>query len=190
MSSTLEGLKMPHIGGGTAELPPVPLLRSLYAEIIRSMNADVAPTTRLHELECTAINMLAHASPRMLLIDEIHNLLSCSARDQRAALNAIKYLANKLRISIVAAGTYEALHVMRSDSQIASRFEQQAGASRRLGQGLLMRPLPPGEERAAARSQRTSHGQLPASPEQLFSLRLGRRRCGRGRGRGKREGDQ
>jgi len=44
--------------------------------------------------------------------------------DQRAALNAIKYLANKLRVSIVAAGTYEALHVMRADSQIASRFEQ------------------------------------------------------------------
>ncbi len=107
-----------------AELPPVPLLSSLYAEIIRSMNADVSPTTRLHELECTAVNMLAHASPRMLLIDEIHNLLSCSARDQRAALNAIKYLANKLRVSIVAAGTYEALHVMRADSQIASRFEQ------------------------------------------------------------------
>jgi AAA+ superfamily predicted ATPase len=107
-----------------AELPPVPLLSSLYAEIIRSMNADVSPTTRLHELECTAINMLAHATPRMLLIDEIHNLLSCSARDQRAALNAIKYLANKLRVSIVAAGTYEALHVMRSDPQIASRFEQ------------------------------------------------------------------
>ena len=37
----------------------------------------------------------------MLLIAEIHNLLS-----------------------IVAAGTYEALHVMRSDPQIASRFEQ------------------------------------------------------------------
>lgn len=107
-----------------SELPPVPLLRSLYAEIIRSMNADVLPTTRLHELECTAINMLAHASPRMLLIDEVQHLLSCSARDQRAALNAIKYLANKLRVSIVAAGTYEALHVMRSDPQIASRFEQ------------------------------------------------------------------
>jgi hypothetical protein len=36
----------------------------------------------------------------------------------------IKYLANKLPVSIVAAGTYEPLHVMRSDPQIASRFEQ------------------------------------------------------------------
>jgi Bacterial TniB protein len=61
----------------------------------------------------------------MLPIDEIHSLLSCSARDPRAALNAIQYLANKLRVSTVAAGTYEALHVMRSDPQIASRFEQQ-----------------------------------------------------------------
>jgi hypothetical protein len=52
-----------------AELPPVPLLSSLYAEIIRSMNADVSPTTRLHELQCTALNMLTHESPRMLFID-------------------------------------------------------------------------------------------------------------------------
>jgi hypothetical protein len=60
----------------------------------------------------------------MLLIDEIQHLLSCGLRDQRVALNAIKFLANKLRISIVAAGTHEALHVMRADPQIASRFEQ------------------------------------------------------------------
>jgi hypothetical protein len=108
----------------SAELPPVPLLRSLYAEIIRSLCADVSPTMRLHELETRAIGMLQHAAPRMLLIDEIQHLLSCGIRDQRVALNAIKFLANKLRISIVAAGTHEALHVMRADPQIASRFEQ------------------------------------------------------------------
>jgi hypothetical protein len=60
----------------------------------------------------------------MLLIDEIQHLLSCGLWGQRAALNAIKFLANKLRICIVAAGTHEALHVMRADPQIANRFEQ------------------------------------------------------------------
>jgi len=85
-----------------AELPPVPLLRSLYAEIIRSLNADVLSTMRLHGLATRAIGMLQHAAPRMLLIDEIQHLLSCGLRDQRAALNAIRFLANKLRISIVA----------------------------------------------------------------------------------------
>lgn len=107
-----------------AQMPPVPLIRSLYGELIRALNADVSPTLRLHELECMAIAMLKHAAPRMILIDEIQHLLSCNAREQRAALNALKYLANQLRVSVVAAGTHEALHVMRYDPQIASRFEQ------------------------------------------------------------------
>jgi gamma-glutamyl:cysteine ligase YbdK (ATP-grasp superfamily) len=68
--------------------------------------------------------MLKQMAPRMLIIDEIQHLLSCNARDQRAALNAIKYLANTMRMSIVAAGTHESLHAMRYDPQIASRFEQ------------------------------------------------------------------
>lgn len=119
-----------HVRNAAVAGPSLPLnclpclLRSLYAEIIRSLNSGVLPTMRLHELGTRAIGMLQHASPRMLLIDEIQHLLSCGLRDQRAALNAIKFLANKLRISIVAAGTHEALHVMRADPQIASRFEQ------------------------------------------------------------------
>ena len=68
--------------------------------------------------------MHKQVAPRMLIIDEIQHLLSCNAREQRAALNAIKYLANTLRMSIVAAGTHEAVHVMRYDPQIVSRFEQ------------------------------------------------------------------
>jgi Bacterial TniB protein len=97
---------------------------SLYGELIRALNAEVSPTMRLHELECTAIWMLRHAAPRMIMIDEIQHLLSCNAREQRAALNALKFLANQLRVSVVAAGTNEALHLMRYDPQIASRFEQ------------------------------------------------------------------
>ena len=108
----------------STQMPPVPIVRSLYGEIVRSLNANARPNLRLHELESSAIAMLKHAAPRMLIIDEIQHLLSCNAREQRAALNAIKYLANTLRMSIVAAGTHEAVHVMRYDPQIASRFEQ------------------------------------------------------------------
>jgi hypothetical protein len=36
----------------------------------------------------------------------------------------VKFLSNDRPISVVAAGTHEALHVMRFDPQIASRFEQ------------------------------------------------------------------
>jgi hypothetical protein len=50
----------------------------------------------------------------------------CHRERKTTALNAIKFLANRLRISIVSAGTHEALHVMHADPQIASRFEQLA----------------------------------------------------------------
>jgi len=89
--------------------------------MIRALNGNLRPTARFYELEIVAIDMLTHAAPKMLIIDEIRHLLSCNAREQRAALNAIKFLANRLRMTIVSAGTHEALHVLRFDPQIASR---------------------------------------------------------------------
>jgi Cdc6-like AAA superfamily ATPase len=106
------------------QMPPLPVVRSLYGEIVRTLGGNVRPTARFYELEHAAISLLTHANPRILIIDEIQHLLSCSAREQRAALNMVKFLSNDRHISVVAAGTHEALHVMRFDPQIASRFEQ------------------------------------------------------------------
>jgi hypothetical protein len=106
------------------QMPPVPVIRSLYAEIVRALGAQPRPTARFYELEDTALGLLRQASPRMLIVDEFQHLLSCSSREQRAALNMVKYLSNDRRMTVVAAGTHEALHVMRFDLQIASRFEQ------------------------------------------------------------------
>ena len=36
------------------QMPPVPVIRSLYAEIVRSINIHARPSLRLHELENTA----------------------------------------------------------------------------------------------------------------------------------------
>jgi hypothetical protein len=55
----------------------------------------------------------------LIAIDEIHHLLACTPREQRAALNVLKFLSNELRVSIAALGTGEALHVMRTDPQSA-----------------------------------------------------------------------
>jgi hypothetical protein len=87
------------------QMPPVPVVRSLYGEILRTLGGNVRPTARFYELEHAAISLLTHANPRMLIIDEIQHLLSCSAREQRAALNMIKFLSNDRRMTIVAAGT-------------------------------------------------------------------------------------
>jgi hypothetical protein len=105
------------------QMPPLPTLRSFFSELLRSIDCTVIIGSRISELEHDALRQLKKAKPRLLAIDEIHHLLASTPREQRAALNVVKFLSNELRVSIIALGTSEALHVMRTDPQIASRFE-------------------------------------------------------------------
>lgn len=59
----------------------------------------------------------------MLVIDEIHSILAGTFREQRIVLNAIRFLANDLRIPLVCVGTHEARQALMTDQQLADRFE-------------------------------------------------------------------
>jgi hypothetical protein len=109
--------------------PPLPTLRSFFSELLRSLECTVIVGSRISELEHDALRQLKRTNPKLIAIDEIHHLLACTPREQRAALNVLKFLSNELRVSIAALGTSEALHVMRTDPQIASRFESHALAA-------------------------------------------------------------
>jgi hypothetical protein len=108
------------------QMPPLPTLRSFFSELLRALDCTVIIGSRISELEHDALRQLKRARPKLIAIDEIHHLLACTPREQRAALNVLKFLSNDLRVSIAALGTGEALHVMRTDPQIASRFESYA----------------------------------------------------------------
>ena len=54
---------------------------------------------------------------RMLVIDEIHSILAGTFREQRIVLNAIRFLANDLRIPLVCVGTHEAKQALMTDQQ-------------------------------------------------------------------------
>jgi hypothetical protein len=60
---------------------------------------------------------------RMLIIDEIHNLLAGTARQQRVFLNTLRFLANDLRIPLVCVGTDDARLALLTDRQLAERFD-------------------------------------------------------------------
>lgn len=59
---------------------------------------------------------------RMLIVDEIHNILSGSSLKQRGFLNALKNLSNMMQIPLVLVGTKEALAAISIDAQFSSRF--------------------------------------------------------------------
>jgi hypothetical protein len=76
------------------QMPPMPTMRSFFAELLRCLDCPVITGSGIWELENDALRQLTKIQPRLLAIDEIHHFLACTPREQRAALNILKYLSN------------------------------------------------------------------------------------------------
>lgn len=60
---------------------------------------------------------------KILILDDISNLLAGTTRKQRPVLNALRNLSSDLKIPIVAAGIGTAYTVISTDAQLYSRFK-------------------------------------------------------------------
>jgi type II secretory pathway predicted ATPase ExeA len=105
------------------QMPPCPDERRFFVRILNAVGAPYNPYWRVDALEHAALSALALIHAQVLVIDEVHQLLAGSAREQRLSLNLIKSISNDLRISIVAVGTGDARHAIETDSQIRRRFD-------------------------------------------------------------------
>jgi hypothetical protein len=85
--------------------------------------------------EALTLRLMRTVGVRMLIIDEVHNLLGATARRQRELLNLLRFIGNDLRIPIVCLGIRDAYLAIRSDDQLENRFHP-----------LLLPPWEPGEE--------------------------------------------
>jgi hypothetical protein len=94
-----------------------------YALLLYSMHAPPRPRARVDVLETLALRIMQNTGVRMLVIDELHNILAGSATRQREFLALLRFLGNELRIPIVGVGTKEAYLAIRSDDQLENRFE-------------------------------------------------------------------
>jgi hypothetical protein len=80
-------------------------------------------TARVSVKEISVLRAMRDCNVRMLMIDEIHNLLNAPPQKQRTFQRMIKSLGNELMITIVALGTYEAYNAINSDPQLGNRFQ-------------------------------------------------------------------
>jgi hypothetical protein len=105
------------------EAPSEPDEKRLYQKIL---SATVVPFRSNHKPEIL-YNQVSHTlrtiELKVLIIDEIHNVLSGRTNNRQVFLNALKSLSNDLMISIIAVGTKDAFHVFQSDPQMANRFD-------------------------------------------------------------------
>jgi hypothetical protein len=104
------------------QMPPSPDQRRFYRALLDVIGVPQGPSTTLASLEQVARDILKRMAPKILVVDEVHHLLAGSSREQRASLNLLKYLANELKMSVVAVGTSDAPVAFQTDPQIHSRF--------------------------------------------------------------------
>lgn len=106
-----------------AEAPPSADEKSLYISILERFFTPYRATDPASKLRYQVIHLFRACHVRMLVIDEFHSLLTGPAIKQREVMNAIKLLCNELAIPIVGVGTREAVRVLHTDPQHASRFD-------------------------------------------------------------------
>ena len=104
------------------QMPPTPNERDFYEEILVRMGGIFGYGTSVTALRHRIRDLARQLEVRMLIIDEIHSLLAGTFREQRIILNAIRFLANDLRIPLVCLGTEEANQALMTDQQLADRF--------------------------------------------------------------------
>ena len=104
------------------QMPPAPDERRFFSAVLEALGAPDRSNDRLPAKQDMAMRMLRATGVRMLVIDEVHNILSGARDQQRRFLNLLRWLGNELQIPLVAVGTAEALRAIQSDDQLANRF--------------------------------------------------------------------
>lgn len=110
------------------QAPPAPDERRFYLHILAAVGAPATAiavrSQNVASLEVRVIALLRDLGLRMIMIDEVHNLLAGTHREQRRFLNVLRYLSNELEVSLVCFGVSEAVDAIRGDVQLARRLDE------------------------------------------------------------------
>jgi len=121
--STREKPRAPRAKLLVVELAGRPNERRLFAQILAVLGAPQNPRATIVELERTTVRLLGDLGVQVLVLDEIHNVLAASWREQRVVFNTLRYLSNELKLSLVCFGIMEARQAINGDVQLARRFD-------------------------------------------------------------------
>lgn len=98
--------------------------RSVYGRIMESLGSPARISHRLSDRELLVQRLLRDVNCRLLVLDEVQDILLGSEREQIRALEGIKLLMNEVGVPILAFGAEKAAQAFNSDGHLAARFEQ------------------------------------------------------------------
>ncbi|MGW4719476.1 TniB family NTP-binding protein [Nocardia sp. NPDC004260] len=105
------------------QMPSEPSVLRFYVALLSALGAPVRPRARrLADVEDLVLRLCRECGVRMLVIDELHNVLGGRTHVRREFLNLLRFLGNSLRIPLVGVGIRDAYLAIRSDDQLENRF--------------------------------------------------------------------
>ena len=102
--------------------PTEPSETRLYSIILEQLNIPYKNRDSLDVKARLVEYYLRTLSVKVLVIDEIHNILNGSPARQKQIMSAIRDLSSKLKMPIILAGVKEALRAVNTEDQISSRY--------------------------------------------------------------------
>ena len=112
-----------HVPVLSMQMPPGPDERRFFGAILDELGFPYSGSDGIAKRQESALRMMRATQVQLLVIDEVHNLLTGTRLQQRRLLALLRWLGNELQIPLVTVGTAEALHALQSDDQLANRFE-------------------------------------------------------------------
>ncbi|MDX9744114.1 MAG: TniB family NTP-binding protein [Arcobacteraceae bacterium] len=95
----------------------------MYSEILSSMGIVIKHNEKVAKKLDDLIYYLKLMKTRLIIIDEIHNVLHGAHTKMTQLMAALKTLSNKTGVPIILAGTENALAAINIDNQTKSRFK-------------------------------------------------------------------
>lgn len=105
------------------QMPAGPDDMRFFGAILDALAYPHSFSDRGSKRQDAAMRLMRETEVRLIIIDEVYNLLAGTRLQQRRILNILRWLGNELLIPLVAVGTTEAFRAIQSDDQLANRFE-------------------------------------------------------------------
>lgn len=147
LSDRTRGIRRTPVVG--IEMPPMCDIKWFYTDLLRAI--DAPPETGRSQIPLMAeriVHLYRMMDVRQIVIDESHNMLMGTIRQQRTMLAVIRHLSNTLEIPLVLFGTQDAREALLHDRQLARRFRfvdlpiWEAGEEFNALVGSVLRTLP------------------------------------------------
>ena len=106
----------------TVQMPSNPSVRRFYSTMLDVLGAPITYSTTA-QYESIAMKLMKVTEVKILVVDELHNLLAGNNNVQREFLNVLRFIGNTMKIPIVGVGIKDAYLAIRSDDQLENRFE-------------------------------------------------------------------